>query len=108
MAAAAPFQWSLAALETLMAEDQMDQHGTVLRAFSVVELWRLRRVCRAFHLGDGGAGRAAAGAGGGWTTCGLERDVGRGGAGPVDVTVVVGRGAGAAGAACRELHVQLR
>ena len=43
------FQWSLAALETLMAEDQMDQHGTVLRAFSVVELWRLRRVCRAFH-----------------------------------------------------------
>eukprot|EP01045_Picozoa_sp_COSAG04_P015685 COSAG04_NODE_1260_length_7507_cov_4.076404_1_plen_326_part_10 len=43
------FQWSLAALETLMAEDQMDQHATVLRAFSVVELWRLRRVCRAFH-----------------------------------------------------------
>ena len=43
------FQWSLAALETLMAEDQMDQHGAVLRAFSVVELWRLRRVCRAFH-----------------------------------------------------------
>ena len=25
-AMAAPFQWSLAALETLMAEDQMDQH----------------------------------------------------------------------------------
>ena len=49
MAMAAPFQWSLAALETLMAEDQMDQHATVLRAFSVVELWRLRRVCRAFH-----------------------------------------------------------
>ena len=49
MAAAMAFQWSLAALETLMAEDQMDQHGTVLRAFSVVELWRLRRVCRAFH-----------------------------------------------------------
>ena len=48
-AAAAPFQWSLAALETLMAEDQMDQHAAVLRAFSVVELWRLRRVCRAFH-----------------------------------------------------------
>eukprot|EP01045_Picozoa_sp_COSAG04_P053341 COSAG04_NODE_23236_length_341_cov_1.342975_1_plen_25_part_10 len=24
---AAPFQWSLAALETLMAEDQMDQHA---------------------------------------------------------------------------------
>ena len=46
--AAAPFQWSLAALETLMAEDQMDQHAAVLRAFSVVELWRLRRVCRAF------------------------------------------------------------
>ena len=46
---AAPFQWSLAALETLMAEDQMDQHAAVLRAFSVVELWRLRRVCRAFH-----------------------------------------------------------
>ena len=45
----APFQWSLAALETLMAEDQMDQHAAVLRAFSVVELWRLRRVCRAFH-----------------------------------------------------------
>ena len=38
---AAPFQWSLAALETLMAEDQMDQHAAVLRAFSVVELWRL-------------------------------------------------------------------
>ena len=48
-AMAAPFQWSLAALETLMAEDQMDQHAAVLRAFSVVELWRLRRVCRAFH-----------------------------------------------------------
>ena len=47
--AAAPFQWSLAALETLMAEDQMDQHRNMLRAFSVVELWRLRRVCRAFH-----------------------------------------------------------
>eukprot|EP01045_Picozoa_sp_COSAG04_P024557 COSAG04_NODE_3080_length_3189_cov_3.872168_2_plen_422_part_00 len=47
--AAMAFQWSLAALETLMAEDQMDQHGNVLRAFSVVELWRLRRVCRAFH-----------------------------------------------------------
>ena len=46
---ATPFQWSLAALETLMAEDQMDQHAAVLRAFSVVELWRLRRVCRAFH-----------------------------------------------------------
>eukprot|EP01045_Picozoa_sp_COSAG04_P019479 COSAG04_NODE_1894_length_5288_cov_2.767200_1_plen_369_part_10 len=46
---AAPFRWSLAALETLMAEDQMAQHGAVLRAFSVVELWRLRRVCRAFH-----------------------------------------------------------
>jgi len=43
------FQWSLAALETLMAEDQMDQHAAVLRGFSVVELWRLRRVCRAFH-----------------------------------------------------------
>ena len=42
------FQWSLAALETLMAEDQMDQHAAVLRGFSVVELWRLRRVCRAF------------------------------------------------------------
>ena len=39
------FQWSLAALEAFMA----DQHPTVLRAFSVVELWRLRRVCRAFH-----------------------------------------------------------
>ena len=49
MAAAAAFQWSLAALETLMAEDQMDRHAAVLRAFSVVELWRLRRVCRAFH-----------------------------------------------------------
>ena len=47
--AAMAFQWSLAALETLMAEDQMDQHAAVLRAFSVVELWRLRRVCRAFH-----------------------------------------------------------
>eukprot|EP01045_Picozoa_sp_COSAG04_P000873 COSAG04_NODE_25_length_37336_cov_18.966941_17_plen_534_part_00 len=46
---AAPFQWSLEALETLMAEDQMDQHAAVLRAFSVAELWRLRRVCRAFH-----------------------------------------------------------
>ena len=44
-----PFQWSLAALETLMAEDQMDRHAAVLRAFSVVELWRLRHVCRAFH-----------------------------------------------------------
>ena len=44
------FQWSLAALETLMAEDQMDQHATVLRAFSVVELWRLRRVCRALRV----------------------------------------------------------
>ena len=31
-AMAAPFQWSLAALETLMAEDQMDQHAAVLRA----------------------------------------------------------------------------
>ena len=50
---AAPFQWSLNALETLMAEDQMDQHAAVLRAFSVVELWRLRRVCRT--LGDGEA-----------------------------------------------------
>eukprot|EP01045_Picozoa_sp_COSAG04_P030886 COSAG04_NODE_5521_length_1586_cov_3.322125_2_plen_61_part_01 len=46
---AAPFQWSLVALETLMAEDQMDRHAAVLRAFSVVELWRLRRACRAFH-----------------------------------------------------------
>ena len=46
---AAPFQWSLAALETLMAEDQMDRHAAVLRPFSVVELWRVRRVCRAFH-----------------------------------------------------------
>eukprot|EP01045_Picozoa_sp_COSAG04_P037327 COSAG04_NODE_9484_length_859_cov_2.869737_1_plen_55_part_10 len=46
-AMAAPFQWSLAALETLMAEDQMNQHAAVLRGFSVVELWRLRRVCRA-------------------------------------------------------------
>eukprot|EP01045_Picozoa_sp_COSAG04_P016717 COSAG04_NODE_1420_length_6837_cov_13.629564_6_plen_385_part_00 len=43
------FQWSLAALETLMSEDQMNQHCTVLRAFSIVGLWRLRRVCRAFH-----------------------------------------------------------
>ena len=42
-------QWNLAALETLMAEDQMDRHAFVLRGFSVVELWRLRRVCRAFH-----------------------------------------------------------
>eukprot|EP01045_Picozoa_sp_COSAG04_P027564 COSAG04_NODE_4064_length_2328_cov_1.284432_1_plen_368_part_00 len=49
MAAAMAFQWTLAALETLMTEDQMDQHAAVLRAFSVVELWRLRRVCRAFH-----------------------------------------------------------
>ena len=39
------FQWSLAALESLMAEDEMDRHAAVLRAFSVVELWRLRRVC---------------------------------------------------------------
>ena len=38
-AMAAPFQWSLAALETLMAEDQMGQHAAVLRAFSVVGLW---------------------------------------------------------------------
>ena len=36
--AAMASQWSLAALETLMAEDQMDQHAAVLRAFSVVEL----------------------------------------------------------------------
>ena len=43
------FQWSLAALETFMAEDQMDLHAAVLRGFSVAELWRLRRVCRAFH-----------------------------------------------------------
>eukprot|EP01045_Picozoa_sp_COSAG04_P058751 COSAG04_NODE_28741_length_273_cov_1.448276_1_plen_30_part_10 len=28
-AAAMAFQWSLAALETLMAEDQMDQHAAV-------------------------------------------------------------------------------
>ena len=27
----------------------MDQHAAVLRGFSVVELWRLRRVCRAFR-----------------------------------------------------------
>ena len=47
---AAPFQWSLAALETLMAEDQMDQHAAVLRAFSVVELWRLRRVSTLDHF----------------------------------------------------------
>ena len=67
--AAMAFQWSLAALKTLMAEDQMDQHATVLRAFSVVELWRLRRVCRAFHRwgswSDGGAGGSAPGRGGG-------------------------------------------
>ena len=44
---AAPFQWSLAALETLMAEDQMDQHAAVLRAFSVVELWRPPRTVKA-------------------------------------------------------------
>ena len=50
MAAAMAFQWSLAALETLMAEDQMDQHAAVLRAFSVVELWRLRRVCQLLVL----------------------------------------------------------
>ena len=43
MAAAMAFQWSLPALETLMAEDKMDQHAAVLRDFSVVELWRLRR-----------------------------------------------------------------
>ena len=43
------FQWSLASLETLTAEGPMEQHGAVLRAFSVVELWRLRRMCRAFH-----------------------------------------------------------
>ncbi len=45
-------QWSLAALETLMDDDhggQLDQHGAVLRGFTVVELWRLRRVCRAFR-----------------------------------------------------------
>ena len=40
------FQWSLSALETLTAEGQMGQHSAVLRAFSVAELWRLRRVCR--------------------------------------------------------------
>ena len=33
MATAMAFQWSLAALETLMAEGQMDQHAAVLRAF---------------------------------------------------------------------------
>ena len=44
---AAPFQWSLAALGTPVAEGQMGQHGAVLRAFSVVELWWLRHVCRA-------------------------------------------------------------
>ena len=43
------FQWNLAALETLMAEEQLDQGPAILRTFSVVELWRLRRVCRAFH-----------------------------------------------------------
>ena len=58
--AAMAFQWSLAALETLMAEDQMDQHGAVLGAFSVVELWRLRRVCRAFHRWGTAALAAAA------------------------------------------------
>ena len=41
------FQWNLAALETLMAEEQLDQGPAILRTFSVVELWRVRRVCRA-------------------------------------------------------------
>jgi len=38
-----------AALDTLMADDQMGQHAAVLHGFSVVELWRLRRVSRAFR-----------------------------------------------------------
>ena len=43
------FPWSLAALETPMAEEQMDQHAAVLRDPSFVELWRLRHVRRASH-----------------------------------------------------------
>ena len=40
------FQWSLAALQTLMAEDQ---HDNILRTFSIVELWWLRRVFPPSH-----------------------------------------------------------
>ena len=48
MMAASRWRWNLAALETLMAEDQLGRSDTVLRTLSVVELWRLRRVCHAF------------------------------------------------------------
>ena len=44
-----PWQWSLATLETLIADDQIDQHTNMLRAVSVVELWQLRHGCWAFH-----------------------------------------------------------
>eukprot|EP01046_Picozoa_sp_COSAG06_P049082 COSAG06_NODE_7478_length_2491_cov_1.714883_2_plen_386_part_00 len=44
-----PWEWSLATLETIMAGDQMNLRANLLRALSVVELWRLRRVCSAFH-----------------------------------------------------------
>ena len=44
-AAEAPASWSEGELETVMAEDRF---LAVLEEFSVVELWRMRRVCRAF------------------------------------------------------------
>ena len=55
---AAPFQWSLAALETLMAEDQVDQHAAVLRAFSVVELCTIAVIVAAPPLWVWAAGHA--------------------------------------------------
>eukprot|EP01045_Picozoa_sp_COSAG04_P025407 COSAG04_NODE_3330_length_2923_cov_5.249646_3_plen_205_part_01 len=39
----------LAALDTLEQVLGEYRHEAVFRCFSVVELWRLRRVCRAFH-----------------------------------------------------------
>lgn len=35
-----PWRWSLAALETLIAKDRLDQHDAMLSGFSAVELWR--------------------------------------------------------------------
>jgi hypothetical protein len=37
---AVPWRWSLAALETLIAKDRLDQHDAMLSGFSAVELWR--------------------------------------------------------------------
>ena len=45
-AKAAAQEQSMEVLEKVLAEDR---HEIVFRAFTVVELWRLRRVCRAFH-----------------------------------------------------------